>query len=540
MTVRPGTTRPTRPTTGTRITQASSPNPTPNILDSINKLDNKQKMLIVVVLIVIFAVGLGIFFYTKSNEYVPLVPGAKLDSNQLSKVKQYLEQRGIREYRIDDAIGQVYIHPRYHNTVYVDVISEGFIKPDIKPKLENIPPGTTKESWMSYQKSLLEYALSNMIKRNYQGKVNEVNTFITYPENNPFSTQQEPTKATVSINTFSGQSLNNDEAKGVISAVAGAVKGLEPQNISLIINGRLVRPYEEEPAESAFMIKNKIEEQYANKVRNALDQILGPNNYTFTIDVQLRWDKIEKYAETYGNMADPNSKVVSRQTTEKSKQYEGGALDKNKESAEERQRQAIENRKVDMVVTKIQQNPGESIERISVAVNISNASTSTVSQVQAYVKNAVGLREERGDSIVVTNIPHAYIATSVNNSTPVPVSMPIAPVKQGLPVGLMILSLTAAVGIAAVGFLVVFLLKQNKANFDRTSISFDTNVGSNIMSQESTNVVDLTMDKMGNRTEIQQESKEMKTVVNEIETIAKTNPNEVANLLKQTWFNENK
>ncbi|MCS7165625.1 MAG: flagellar M-ring protein FliF C-terminal domain-containing protein [Candidatus Calescibacterium sp.] len=537
MTVRPGATRPTRPTTATRVAQPSSGQSFTNVFDTIKGLDTKQKIIIVIVLVVIIGIGLGIFFYTKSNEYVPLIPGAKLDANQLSKVKQYLEQRGIREYRIDDAIGQVYIHPRYHNTVYVDVISEGFVKPDVKPKLESIPPGTTKEAWMSYQKSLLEYAISNMIKRNYQGKVNEVNTFITYPENNPFSTEQEVTKATVSINTFAGQSLTNEEAKGVISAVAGAVRGLEPQNISLIINGRVVRPYEEEPAESAFLIKTKIEEQYANKVRNALDQILGPNNYTFTIDVQLRWDKVEKYAETYGNMADPNSKIISRQTTEKSKQYEGGAIDKNKESAEERQRQTIENRKVDMVITKIQQNPGESIERISVAVNVSNASSTTISQIQAYVKNAVGLREERGDSIVVTNIPHAYIATAVSNSNPTPMVIPTAPVKQDFPVGLVVLSLTATIGVAATAILIIFMLKQNKANHERVSISFDSNP-TNSISMDSTNVVDLTTDKMGNKTEVNKESREMKTIVSEIENLAKSNPNEVANLLKQTWFNE--
>lgn len=538
MTVRPGTTRPTRPTTGTRITQGTQTSQTPNFLETIKNLDNKQKMLIMAIIAIILVLGIGIYFYNKNNEYVQLVPGGKLDANQLSKVKQYLEQRGIKEYRIDDAIGQVYIHPRYHNTVYVDVITEGFVKPDIKPKLESLPPGTTKEAWMEYQKSLLQYALANMIKRNYQGKVNEVNVFITYPENNPFSETQEPTKATVSINTFGGQSLSNEEAKGVISAVGGAVKGLEPQNISLIINGRLVRPFEEEPAESAFLIKSKIEEQYANKVRSALDQILGPNNYTFTMDVQLKWDKIEKYAETYGNMADPQSKILSKQTTEKSKQYEGGALDKNKESAEENQRQTIENRKVDMVVTKIQQNPGESVDRISVAVNVSNASPSTISQIQAYVKNAVGLREERGDAIVVTNIPHAYIASAVNNANPTPTLIPTAPIKETFPIGTIILSLTAAIGIAGLGLAIIFLMKQNKANIDRSAIAFDTNL-SNTISADN-NVVDLTTDKMGNKTEIQQENKEMKTVVNEIENIAKTNPNEVANLLKQTWFNENK
>ncbi|MFN3995307.1 MAG: flagellar M-ring protein FliF C-terminal domain-containing protein [bacterium] len=538
MTVRPGATRPTRPTTATRITQTANTQSPNNILETINKLDTKQKILVITVLIVLIIIGLGIFFYTKSNEYVPLVPGGKLDSNQLSKVKQYLEQRGIREYKIDDAIGQVYIHPRYHNTVYVDVITEGFVKPDIKPKLESIPPGTTKEAWMSYQKTLLEYALANMIKRNYQGKVNEVNVFITYPENNPFSTDQQPTKATVSINTFAGQSLNNQEAKGVIIAIAGAVKGLEPSNISLVVNGMPVKPYEEEPAESAFMIKSKIEEQYANKVRNALDQILGANNYTFTIDVQLRWDRIEKYAETYGNMADPNSKMVSRQTTEKSKEYEGGALDKNKESATERQRQIIENRKVDMVVTKIQQNPGESIERISVAVNVSNASPSTLSQIQTYVKNAVGLREERGDSIAVTNIPHAYIASAVNSNIPSPQVIPTAPVKQTFPIQTLIISLVSALGIATVGILAVFLFKQNKANLERNSIAFDSSLNNTIYAD--TNVVDLTTDKMGNKTQIPQESKEIKTVVSEIENIARSNPNEVANLLKQTWLTDKK
>jgi len=319
--------------------------------------------------------------------------------------------------------------------------------------------------------------------------------------------------------------------------MVGAVNGLKPQNISLIINGRPVKPYEEEPAESAFMIKSKIEEQYASKVRSALDQILGPNNYTFTIDVQLRWDRVEKYAETYGNMADPSSKVISRQVTEKSKEYQGGALDKNKETAEEKQRQTIENRKVDMVVTKIQQNPGESIERISVAVNVSNASRTTVSQIQSYVKNAVGLREERGDSIVVTNIPHAMIAAANQASNPAPTTIPVAPVKQStIPIGSIALALAAMAGVGTISILAIFLMKQNKANSERIALDFDNTVPS---SMNQTTVVDLTTDKMGNKTEIQQENKEFKTIASEIETIAKSNPNEIAKLIKQTWLDNN-
>ncbi len=108
MTVRPGSTRPTRPAS-TRLTQAgaSSPAASPTqFLETLKNLNNTQKAIIAIFVILIIAIGITIFLYSKSNEYIPLYPGGKLDKAQLANVKNYLENNGIKEYRIDDALGQ--------------------------------------------------------------------------------------------------------------------------------------------------------------------------------------------------------------------------------------------------------------------------------------------------------------------------------------------------------------------------------------------------------------------------------------------------
>jgi flagellar biosynthesis/type III secretory pathway M-ring protein FliF/YscJ len=53
-------------------------------------------------------------------------------------------------------------------------------------------------------------------------------------------------------------------------------------------------------------------------------------------------------------------------------------------------------------------------------------------------------------------------------------------------------------------------------------------------------VVDLTTDKLGNKSETVSENTEFKTLVTEVEQIAKSNPNEIAEILKKTWIDENK
>ncbi|MGB9638975.1 MAG: flagellar M-ring protein FliF C-terminal domain-containing protein, partial [bacterium] len=375
MTVRPGSTRPTRPTaSNTRLTQAGAPAAAgPNqLLETFKNLNNTQKAIIAVVIILIIAIGITIFLYSKSNEYIPLYPGGKLDKAQLASVKNYLENNGIKEYRIDDALGQVYIHPKYHNKVYTEVIKQGFIKPNVAPELKAPPPGTTKESWENYIKQSTEYALSSKIKEFYPDKVSNVNVSLAIPKNDPLSENKEPVKASIILNTFPGKSLSNEEANAIIQTVANSVEGLDANNISLVVNGRILNPNAVNPVEDTFGIKQKVENMYASKLAQSLDQILGVGNYTVTVDVELDWDKIKIYREQYGLPDDPNSKVLSKQETKKTKQYEGGALDKNKENASEIQQQTIVNQKVDQVVTEVVKNPGSSIKRISVAVALNN------------------------------------------------------------------------------------------------------------------------------------------------------------------------
>ncbi|MCX7871240.1 MAG: hypothetical protein N2485_06715 [bacterium] len=541
MTVRPGSTRPTRPT-NTRLTQAGAASPTasPNqFFETLKNLNNTQKAIIAVVIILIIAIGITIFLYSKSNEYIPLYPGGKLDKAQLANVKNYLENNGIKEYRIDDALGQVYIHPKYHNRVYTDVVKQGFIKPNVAPELKAPPPGTTKEAWENYIKQSTEYALSTKIKEFYPDKISNVNVSLAIPKNDPLSETKEPVKASIILNTFPAKSLSNEEASAIIQTVANSVEGLDSNNISLVVNGRILNPNAVNPVEDTFGIKQKVENMYVSKLTQSLDQILGVGNYTVNVDVELDWDRIKIYREQYGLPDDPNSKVLSKQETKKTKQYEGGALDKNKENASEIQQQTIVNQKVDQVVTEVVKNPGSSIKRITVAVALNNVSDSTKAQVQQYIKNAIGLKEERGDSIAVVNLP--FFANSTNQvSNPVVVAPPAVPVKSNsFPIQSLVIFLASVAAIGALGVLGVFLFKQNKLSYDRMAI----NIAPNYSQKEevtSNTVVDLTTDKLGNKSEATQENVEFKTLVTEIEQVAKSNPNEIAEILKKTWVDENK
>lgn len=542
MTVRPGSTRPTRPTaSNTRLTQAgtnaaTSPN---QYLDVFKNLNNTQKIIIAVVVILIIAIGITIFLYSKSNEYIPLYPGGKLDKAQLASVKNYLENNGIKEYRIDDPLGQVYIHPKYHNRVYTEVIKQGFIKPNVAPELKAPPPGTTKESWENYIKKSTEFALSSKIKEFYPDKVSNVNVSLAIPKNDPLSENKEPVKASIILNTFPGKSLSNEEANAIIQTVANSVEGLDVNNASLVVNGRILNPNSFNPVEDTFGIKQKVENMYASKLSQSLDQILGVGNYTVTVDVELDWDKIKVYREQYGLPDDPNSKVLSKQETKKNKQYEGGALDKNKENASEIQQQTIVNQKVDQVVTEVVKNPGSSIKRITVAVALNNVSDSTKAQVQQYIKNAIGLKEERGDSIAVVNLPF-FAANNNIISNPVTVAPPVVPVKNHtFPIQALLMFLASVAVVGSLGIIGIFIFKQNKLNYDRMAV----NISPNYSQKEevtSNTVVDLTTDKLGKKSENVSENPEFKTLVSEIENVAKSNPNEIAEILKKTWINENK
>lgn len=267
-------------------------------------------------------------------------------------------------------------------------------------------------------------------------EVKEARVHLTIPKERLFVTEDEQTKAAVILN-LSGD-IGRQQVKAIASLVAGAVKGLRPENVQIVdTRGRLLSDFLNEDNLGVMLSQTQLEyikkrESYLqNKVNSMLESVLGPNNAITQISVEMDFDKKEVTKEEF----DPNAVLRSQQTSEvnskngtlapqgipgvQSNLAEPVIVNSNGNS-EYNKTDETQNFEVGKTVTKELKSPGI-IKRQTVAVVINDKlvietdgkkqtvkyvsrTPQEIESIKNLVTNAVGLDVKRGDTIEVLNV----------------------------------------------------------------------------------------------------------------------------------------
>src|SRR5437763_8954186 len=95
------------------------------------------------------------------------------------------------------------------------------------------------------QKVNYQRALENELARSI-GQMDAIDTarvHLVMPEQTLFSSQQQPTTASVMLKLKPGKRLDSAQASSISSLVAGSVEGLKTQNLTIVdVNGRTLTP----------------------------------------------------------------------------------------------------------------------------------------------------------------------------------------------------------------------------------------------------------------------------------------------------------
>lgn len=267
-------------------------------------------------------------------------------------------------------------------------------------------------------------------------EVKEARVHLTIPKERLFVSEDEQTKAAVILN-LSGD-IGRQQVKAIASLVAGAVKGLKPENVQIVdTRGRLLSDFLNEDNLGVMLSQTQLEyikkrEGYLqNKVNSMLESVLGSNNAITQISVEMDFDKKEVTKEEF----DPNAVLRSQQTSEvnskngtltpqgipgvQSNLAEPAVVNGNGNS-EYNKTDETQNFEVGKTVTKESKSPGI-IKRQTVAVVINDKSVietdgkkqtvkyvsrtpQEMENIKNLVTNAVGLDVKRGDTIEVLNV----------------------------------------------------------------------------------------------------------------------------------------
>lgn len=346
-----------------------------------------------------------------------------LDEATAGQVIQYLKEQKI-PYKIEKD-GSIYISKEKVPEVRMEIASRGLLGgggPGFelfdKEKL-----GLTEfQEKVNYQR-----ALEGELARTIMGikGVKSVRVHLALPKESLFIEEEKPPKASVLLELKPGFTLNNDQVRGIVNLVSGAVPKLDPKNVVIVdaITGKKLYAYEGEDFEASttqLAYKKRVEESLKNKIEELLSSALGYGKAIAQVSVDLSFDK-ENLVEERVNPEE--SAVISEDLEEETRQTktqseEGvagvkGALTQKFEATSSPQAQGenyskkrvVRNYEVSKRVRNLEISPG-SIKRISVAVVVdkkvlSENETAKIEWIENLVKGAIGYNPDRGDEVKV-------------------------------------------------------------------------------------------------------------------------------------------
>jgi len=156
------------------------------------------------------------------------------------------------------------------------------------------------------------------------GPVQSARVHIAAPEASLYSTTQQPTTASVAIQTKVGMQLNAQEVRGITQLVSGAVAGLKPENVTIVDqNGTILRPSALEEAgavadstsalkhtQDQLVAKEKYESDLQQSLQGLLDATIGAHRSAVRVNSEMNFDANATETKSFA----PQGTVRSSQT----------------------------------------------------------------------------------------------------------------------------------------------------------------------------------------------------------------------------------
>jgi len=385
---------------------------------------------------------------------------------------------------------------------------------------------------------------------------------IAVPDEQAFAENAKPTQARVMLKLKPGIELGEKEVTSIVHLVAYSVPELDKKNVKVVDSGMRDLTAMLETSEDGSIPATKMggmelekAETLRKKAQEQLDQVLGPDRSKVAVTVEMDYSqreinsrqvggpgdngvvvagqqsKIERYAkQPNGSSGDPITPLSDNPEEDEVTTAAGGPTVKSKNSNYENITD-VKKLAYNQTDTKVVQKSPE-IKRISASVVLDNVKPDVEARILGMVKAAIGIDENRGDTIVATSLPFSRNPMAVMDggaagAFPAQGSEGALTQSQGIS--------TQAIGLALfgpavlmLGLIGVYLMKQHRVQADRSQLHLGATGGTT-----STDIADLLNDKSGKVTSVTE------TRVNTsdaLEKLAKEKPTKVAEMLKSTWL----
>jgi flagellar M-ring protein FliF len=350
----------------------------------------------------------------------------QLDDSQRAGVAAALDKASIG-YSIDNQTGALTVNEEDLYRARMVVASDGALAtPESGIELlDNLPLGASRTMEGERLRIARERELMLTIKE-IDG-VEAVRVHLAEPEHSVFVRDEAPPSASVMVRLAKGRQLSDSQVTAIANLVASSVTGLPVDNVRIVDqNGRLLSDARSKDT-SGLELQAQMEEKLRAQVSQLLAPVLGPDNFSSEIQVELNLEERTSARESYDKQGVVREET--QETTTSAGTFGGvgvpGALSNTPPPPGTIQQGAGQAEASQMAAQT--QPPGETrasrsyelgrevavtnvapggIKRISVAVAISaeamkNGKASDLQKIKSLVSAAVGAVPERGDQVEV-------------------------------------------------------------------------------------------------------------------------------------------
>jgi flagellar M-ring protein FliF len=454
--------------------------PLERLREAFNRLNNQQKILLMVGVAALVAVLIGSTLWSRQPDWKVLF--SNLSEKDGGSIVSLLEQQNI-PHRMSDN-GSIMVSAERVHEVRLKLASQGLPRGGMVgfELMENQKFGTSQfAEQVNYQRGL-EGELARTIQS--IGAVQNARIHLAIPKPSVFVREEQKPTASVLLSLYPGRTLEPAQIAGITHLVSSSVPQLASANVTVIDqNGALISQLKSKLLEAGLdptQIKyvREIEDGVIKRIEEILKPVLGSENYKVQVSADIDFSQSEQTAESYRPNSTPESTSVrSRQNNETASvnQAAGGvpgalsnqppvpatapltqpatgttATPTGKNNLAPGQfdsagvtaplnaagqplsssKNATINYEVDKTVRYTKQSVG-SIRRLSAAVvvnhrkDVDKASKpitkalpeAEIKQINDLVREAMGFSKDRGDTLSVANAPFT-VSEKVDNSQP--------------------------------------------------------------------------------------------------------------------------
>ncbi|MEH6462890.1 MAG: flagellar basal-body MS-ring/collar protein FliF [Shewanella psychromarinicola] len=405
------------------------------LLGGIGGADMMRQVIMILALAICLAMAVFVMMWAQEPEYRPL---GKMETTEMIQVLDVLDKNQI-DYQINVDVVKV-PEDKYQDVKLL--LSRAGVQSNTQANdylSQDSGFGVSQRMEQARLKLSQELNLARAIEE--LKSISRAKVILALPKQNVFARNASKPSATVVVSVRRG-GLGQEEIDAIVDIVGSAVQGLVPSRVTVTdSNGRLLNSGSQDGTSARARREQDLvqqqEAEYRKKIESILMPILGPENFTSQVDVNMNFTAVEQTAKRFSPdlPAVRSEMIIERNSSGQSSGGIPGALSNQPPTESDIpqvageatsstvsgnfSKEATRNYELDTTISHTRQQIGV-VRRVSVSVAINfkpgqmdeNGQVTRVPRTEQELTNirrllegAVGFSTQRGDVLEVVTVP---------------------------------------------------------------------------------------------------------------------------------------